>query len=76
MIAPRPLLAINGDTDPRTPVPGLMLCAETARTAYRAAGAEENFTLTIQPNTGHKVNPESLVAAREWLAKHLKPIAP
>ncbi len=73
LIAPRPLLAINGDTDPRTPVPGLMLCAEAARTAYRAAGAEENFTLTIQPNTGHKVNPESLVAAREWLAKQLKP---
>ncbi len=73
LIAPRPFLAINGDTDPRTPVPGLELCAAAARTAYRAAGAEENFTLSIQPKTGHKVNPESLVAAREWLAKQLKP---
>lgn len=73
LIAPRPFLAINGDTDPRTPVPGLELCAASARTAYRAAVAEENFTLTIQPKTGHKVNPESLQAAREWLAKHLKP---
>lgn len=73
LIAPRPFLAINGDTDPRTPVPGLELCAVAARTAYRAAGAEENFTLTIQPKTGHKVNPESLVAAREWLAQRLKP---
>lgn len=73
LIAPRPFLAINGDTDPRTPVPGLERCAAAARAAYRAAGAEENFTLTIQPKTGHKVNPESLVAARAWLAKHLKP---
>ena len=73
LIAPRPFLAINGDSDPRTPVPGLELCADAARTAYRAAGAEENFTLTIQPGTGHKVNPESLVAARAWLTKNLKP---
>ena len=72
-IAPRPFLAINGDTDPRTPVPGLELCATAARAAYRAAGAEENFTLTIQPKTGHKVNPESLLAAREWLVRRLKP---
>lgn len=76
LIAPRPFLAINGDTDPRTPVPGLELCANAARAAYRAAGAEENFTLTIQPKTGHKVNPESLQAAREWLAKHLRPTKP
>ena len=73
LIAPRPFLAINGDTDPRTPVPGLELCATAARAAYRAAGAEENFTLTIQPKTGHKVNPESLLAAREWLVRRLKP---
>jgi len=73
LIAPRPFLAINGDTDPRTPVPGLELCATAARTAYRAAGAEENFTLTIQPNTGHKVNPDSLLAAREWLVRRLQP---
>lgn len=73
LIAPRPFLAINGDSDPRTPVPGLELCATAARAAYRAAGAEENFSLTIQPKTGHKVNPESLVAAREWLAKQLRP---
>ena len=73
LIAPRPLLAINGDSDPRTPVPGVMLCAEAARAAYRAAGAEENFTLTVQPKTGHKVNPDSLQTARAWLAKQLKP---
>jgi dienelactone hydrolase len=73
LIAPRPLLAINGELDPRTPAPGLALCAAAARTAYAAAGAPENFVLRIQPATGHKVNPDSLVAARAWLAQHLKP---
>ena len=60
LIAPRPLLAINGEIDPRTPMPGLKQCAEAARAAYRAAGAEEKFVLHVQPNTGHKVLPESM----------------
>ena len=73
LIAPRPLLSINGEIDPRTPMPGLQLCAEAARAAYRANGAEEKFVLRIQPATGHKVNPDSLVAAREWFKRWLKP---
>lgn len=73
LIAPRPLLAINGEIDPRTPMPGLQLCAEPARAAYQAAGAPEKFVLHIQANTGHKVLPESLVLAREWFVKWLKP---
>ena len=73
LIAPRPLLAINGDSDDRTPMGGLLLCAEAARNAYRAAGAEERFVLHLQPKTGHKVLPESFVLAREWFVRWLKP---
>jgi dienelactone hydrolase len=73
LIAPRPLLAINGEIDPRTPLPGLQLCADAARAAYRAAGAEEKFVLRIQPATGHKVNPDSLLVAREWFKRWLRP---
>lgn len=73
LIAPRPLLSINGEIDPRTPRPGLDLCADAARAAYRTAGAEENFVLRIQPNTGHKVLPESMTAAREWFVRWLNP---
>ncbi len=73
LIAPRPLLAINGELDPRTPLPGLELCAAAARAAYHAAGADGNFVLRIQPATGHKVNPDSLVFAREWFIQQLKP---
>ncbi len=73
LIAPRPLLAINGEIDPRTPLPGVQLCADAARAAYHAADADEKFVLRIQHNTGHKVLPESLVAAREWFVRWLKP---
>ncbi|MSU51459.1 MAG: abhydrolase domain-containing 18 [Opitutus sp.] len=73
LIAPRPLLSINGEIDPRTPGPGLQECADAARAAYRAAGAGEKFVLLVQPNTAHKVLPESLVLAREWFIRWLKP---
>jgi len=73
LIAPRPLLAINGEIDPRTPLPGLQECAAAARAAYTRAGAAENFVLHLQPNTGHKVLPESMTLAREWFIRWLKP---
>lgn len=73
LIAPRPFLAINGETDVRTPLPGLQLCADAARAAYRARGAEAAFTLVVQPATGHKVNPDSMKLAQAWLVQQLKP---
>jgi hypothetical protein len=73
LIAPRPLLSINGEIDPRTPMPGLQECVDAARAAYRAAGANEKFVLHIQPNTPHKVLPESVTLAKEWFVRWLKP---
>lgn len=73
LIAPRPLLVINGDSDPLTPVPGIEQCATAARATYHAAGADDHFVLLIQPKTGHRVTPASLQAARDWLTRWLKP---
>ena len=73
LIAPRPLLAINGDIDPRTPLPGLNECADAARAAYKSAGAEDKFVLHVQSKTGHKVLPESVVMARKWFVRWLRP---
>lgn len=73
LIAPRPLLAINGDSDIRTPMPGLLLCIDAARAAYRVAGAEKNFTFVAQLNTGHKVTPDSMQLVHTWLVQQLKP---
>ena len=74
LIAPRPLMTINGDSDPRTPLPGLKLCTDAAQAAYKADNAPDHFVIRIQEKTGHKVNPDSETAAIDWFAKWLKPI--
>jgi dienelactone hydrolase len=73
LIAPRPLLTINGDSDDRTPLPGLKECTDAAQKAYLAAGAEDRFVVRIQEKTGHKVTAESERVAIEWFVKWLKP---
>lgn len=72
-ICPRPLLAINGDSDPRTPIQGLRLVEAATKEAYAAAGAAEKFVLSIQPSTGHSVTQESFSATIDWFVGHLKP---
>jgi dienelactone hydrolase len=73
LIAPRPLLVINGDSDPRTPLPGVMECAARAQKVYAGARAEEKFQLLIQEKTGHAVTPSSRQAAIDWFVKWLNP---
>lgn len=72
LIAPRPLLVINGERDDRTPLPGLKMCVKAARDAYKMADAAKQFEFRLQPNTGHAVNPDSEQYAIEWLVKRLK----
>jgi len=73
LIAPRPLLVINGDSDVLTPLPGIMECTNVAHQVYAAKHAEDHFTAIIQKNTRHEVKPESEHAAIEWFVKWLKP---
>jgi predicted esterase len=73
LIAPRPLMVINGDSDSLTPLPGVMLAANSASEAYAKAGAKEKFVLRVQKNTGHAVNGDSLRAAIDWFVSWLKP---
>lgn len=71
LIAPRPLLVINGDSDARTPMPGLRECLDAAEGAYRDAAASDRYRVLIEPNTGHKVNPEALDTAFRWFSQWL-----
>jgi hypothetical protein len=73
LIAPRPLLMINSDSDNHTPLPGVIECTNAAQKVYAADGATNNFAVIIQKNTGHQVKPESERAAIEWFVKWLKP---
>jgi dienelactone hydrolase len=73
LIAPRPLLVINSDSDVHTPLPGVMECVAAAKKAYSPDHAEDHFSVIIQKNTGHAVKPESERAMTEWFVKWLKP---
>jgi dienelactone hydrolase len=69
LIAPRPLLTINGETDPRTPMPGLQECLEAAKKAY--AAAPDRLQSIIEEKTGHAVTPAAQAAAIAWFGKWL-----
>lgn len=73
LIAPRPMLVINGDSDRLTPLPGLKECTDAARQAYRAAGKEDRFAVRIQEKTAHQLTTDSERAAIEWFVRWLKP---
>jgi cephalosporin-C deacetylase-like acetyl esterase len=73
LIAPRPLMAINGQRDPRTPPASLKLATDAATAAYKAAGAEDHFTVLVQPNTPHQIRPDAQRSGEDFLAKWLKP---
>jgi hypothetical protein len=73
LIAPRPLLVINGDSDPRTPIGGVLACMAAAEQAYKAQGVPDRLVLHLQPDAGHQVTPEGDRVALAWLERWLKP---
>jgi dienelactone hydrolase len=73
LVAPRPLLVINGDSDANTPIAGVRLAVRTAQPVYAAAGASEKLQLIVQEDTPHRVNPESVDAGIAWFVRWLKP---
>ena len=73
LIAPRPLLVINSDSDANTPIAGVRLSVAAARPAYLAQNAEEKLALRVQENTAHRVTPESIESAISWFVRWLRP---
>ena len=73
LIAPRPLLVVNGDTDALTPVPGVQLTVDAARKAYQAAGAGERVRLILEEHAGHQITTPALAEIEAWLVRWLKP---
>jgi dienelactone hydrolase len=72
LIAPRPLLTINGALDSKTPRPGVMECIAAAKAAYAAAGASDKFQFIIEEDTGHSMTKEARRSELEWLERWLK----
>ena len=73
LIAPRPMIAINGGSDSHTPLPGLKLCTDAAEAAYAKYDAADHFVEVIEKHTAHRVNRDAQAAAVRWLVKWLTP---
>jgi dienelactone hydrolase len=73
LIAPRPVLVINGDSDPRTPLPGVQEAVTIARGAYIEAGAEEKLGVYLQPNAGHVFTPVAELVMGDWFVRWMAP---
>jgi dienelactone hydrolase len=73
LIAPRPMLVVNGDSDPRSPLGGVKEAVGAAERAYAAARATDKFTFLLQTNAAHEVTPEASETVRKWLIRWLAP---
>lgn len=73
LVAPRPMLVINGDSDPRTPLPAVQLCVATAERAYADAHAPNKLGVYLEPGAGHVFTPIAELVAIDWLVKWLAP---
>jgi dienelactone hydrolase len=73
LIAPRPLLVVNADSDANTPIAGVRLAVRAAQPLYAAADASDRLQLVIEADTPHRVNPEFIDAGIAWFVRWLHP---
>lgn len=71
MVAPRPLLISNTDTDRIFPLDGVVRTFESVRRIYALHGAADKVALNITAG-GHKDTQELRVHAFRWFNQHLK----
>ncbi|XP_055810734.1 uncharacterized protein LOC129880639 isoform X2 [Solanum dulcamara] len=71
-IAPRPLLILNGEEDPRCPIAGLDILTSRARKACADANCPLNFKLIAQAGVGHQMTPLMVKEASNWFDRFFK----
>lgn len=71
LIAPRPLLLLNGADDPRCPVLGLQEPASKAAEAYAEAGSADKFKFIAEPGVGHRMTAYMVKEASDWFDRFL-----
>lgn len=74
LIAPRPLLVVNGDSDPRSPLGGVKEAIASAERAYAAAGARDRLMFLLEQDAAHEVTPEASETVRKWFVRWLSPV--
>ncbi|KAF3341432.1 hydrolase YtaP [Carex littledalei] len=71
VIAPRPLLILNGAADPRCPLPGLKAPEESTAEAYKNSGSAEKFKVIAEPGIAHQMTSTMVKEASDWFDRFL-----
>jgi len=72
LLAPRPVLLMNGDQDSGSPVDGIRAIESVVRQAYALYGKEREFESVVYPGLGHVYNPEMWAKTLLWMEERLK----
>ena len=73
LIAPRPLIVVNGDSDPRSALGGVRVAVAAAEKAYTSGGARDKFRFLLQIDTAHEVTDEAHDEVLKWFVRWLAP---
>lgn len=76
LAAPRPLLLMNGDQDPGSPVSGILQIERKVRKAYALYGLADAFDCQVHPGVGHEYTPEMWTAMLAWFEQRLSSVTP
>jgi len=72
LLAPRPFLALTGDSDAGSPPTGMKKLEQILGEVYKVHGHPERFESVIYPNTGHVYNDDEKSRMVSWFEKYLK----
>jgi dienelactone hydrolase len=72
LIAPRPVLFLDGDQDGTSPVDGIHAIESAVRSVYRLYGKEDAFQSVVYAGQGHVYTPEMWAKTLDWVEKQLK----
>jgi dienelactone hydrolase len=68
---PRPLLMLNGASDPAIPLACAESTASALERAYHEAGAPERFRFLVYPDAGHDLGPDAERVVIDWWERWL-----
>ncbi len=72
LLAPRPVLLMNGDQDTGSPVAGIHAIEPVVRQAYALYGRESDFESVVYPGQGHVYTPAMWAKTLDWMEVKLK----
>jgi hypothetical protein len=76
LIAPRPVLFLDGDSDRTSPVDGIHDIEAAVRPVYRLYGKEADFQSIVYEHQGHLYTPQMWKSTIDWMNHHLQERSP